>query len=351
MHTVRCFTGSQQWCSIPTVQCGRSLQPRHVVSPRRSCYTQHTLQLPASFQSLQQLSSVNSKCSRQHGSHAVITRAATAQAEVAVGDTYEVYLDKPIGVRFARGNDGAAYIAGSDARIGMTDDRIAVADKIVEVSASFGSDVWKAQNYGQVIYAIKTRNGQLYLKLRKGDGSLDIFQEEELTEMEKRFKEERGGGNYGEGTKELQAKNYAKRKNAEAEREERFEKALSLFQKKDIEAALIEFENVLAMEPKNYIGDDFSRTSQIYRVTQYNIACCYSALGSVDAGIDALSDALNVGFDQFKVIRNDKNLEKLREDPRFQKLIDSYDEPIFSGGAFEALRGVFSFGKKEDKSY
>ena len=34
-------------------------------------------------------------------------------------------------------------------------------DKLVEVSASFGADVWQAQNFGQVMYAIKTRNGQV----------------------------------------------------------------------------------------------------------------------------------------------------------------------------------------------
>ncbi len=36
---------------------------------------------------------------------------------------------------------------------------------------------------------------------------------------------------------------------------------------------------MLALEPKNYVGDDFSRITQIYRVTQYNIACCYAAMG------------------------------------------------------------------------
>lgn len=56
-----------------------------------------------------------------------------------------------------------------------------------------------------------------------------------MTKMEKRFKEERGGGNYGDGTKELQARNYAKRKGSEADREGLFEKALALFQKKDLE--------------------------------------------------------------------------------------------------------------------
>lgn len=56
-----------------------------------------------------------------------------------------------------------------------------------------------------------------------------------MTDMEKRFKTERGGGNYGDGTKELQARNYAKRKGSEADREGLFEKALDLFQKKDLE--------------------------------------------------------------------------------------------------------------------
>ena len=32
------------------------------------------------------------------------------------------------------------------------------------------------------------------------------------------------------------------------------------------------------MEPKNYLGDDFSRVTQIFRVAQYNVACCYSAI-------------------------------------------------------------------------
>lgn len=45
--------------------------------------------------------------------------------------------------------------------------------------------------------------------------------------------------------------------------------------------ALIEFENVLALEPKNFVGDDFSRVTQTYRVTQYNVACCYSAMDQV----------------------------------------------------------------------
>ena len=45
--------------------------------------------------------------------------------------------------------------------------------------------------------------------------------------------------------------------------------------------ALIDFENVLSMEPKNYLGDNFARVTEVYRVTQYNIACCFAALKQV----------------------------------------------------------------------
>lgn len=45
-----------------------------------------------------------------------------------------------------------------------------VGDKIAKVSASFGTDVWDAQNFGQVMYAIKTRNGDVYLKMKRNFG-------------------------------------------------------------------------------------------------------------------------------------------------------------------------------------
>ena len=46
----------------------------------------------------------------------------------------------------------------------------------MNVSASFGSDVWEAKNYGQVVYAIKTRNGQVYLRLQRKYGDLTALQ-------------------------------------------------------------------------------------------------------------------------------------------------------------------------------
>jgi hypothetical protein len=49
-------------------------------------------------------------------------------------------------------------------------------DKIVKISASFGEDVWEALNFGQVMYAIKTRNGQVYLRFQRKFGDLTALQ-------------------------------------------------------------------------------------------------------------------------------------------------------------------------------
>jgi hypothetical protein len=38
----------------------------------------------------------------------------------------QVSIEKPMGIRFGRGNDGAAYVLKSDARMGNTDDRVQV---------------------------------------------------------------------------------------------------------------------------------------------------------------------------------------------------------------------------------
>ncbi len=56
----------------------------------------------------------------------------------------------------------------------------------------------------QVIYAIKTRNGEVFLRLKNNNGDMSALEMEELTEAERRFMAERSGGNYGAGTTEMQ---------------------------------------------------------------------------------------------------------------------------------------------------
>ena len=56
-----------------------------------------------------------------------------------------------------------------------------------------------------------------------------------MSSSEKQFKTERRGGNYGMGTKEMQAANYRARKETEARRRELFDTALTKFKRNDIE--------------------------------------------------------------------------------------------------------------------
>jgi len=257
-----------------------------------------------------------------------------------------VTLPKPLGVKFARGRDGGVYIS-SILKKGSLSDEFEVGDKVVKVSASFGGDVWDALNYGQVIYAIRTRNGEVYMMLKRNFGDTTMLEPEEMDEAERMWRQERGGGNYGAGTKEMQERNYTSRKEEERKRRELFDDALVKFRKGDVEGALIDFENVIGLEPKGFIGDDFARVTNVYRVAQYNVACCYSALDQLDAGLEALNSALAAGFEDFRKVRTDPNLANLRKSPDFLRIVERYDEPIINREAIEALKGIFSFGKKK----
>jgi hypothetical protein len=46
----------------------------------------------------------------------------------------------------------------------------------VLISASFGDDVWDAQNFGQIMYAIRTRSGNVYLKIKRNFGDMSALQ-------------------------------------------------------------------------------------------------------------------------------------------------------------------------------
>jgi len=262
----------------------------------------------------------------------VTVRAAAAETTY---ETYEVELEKPLQVKFGRGNDGGAYVTSVGNAPGY--EEFEIGDKISKVSASFGADVWAAENYGQVMYAVKTRTGSVYLQLQKRGGDMSVFEEAKADS----FKNERNAGNYGDGTKELQAKNYAKAKELASARVDMFNEALGLYKKKNYDEALVVFENVVGLEPKNYIGDNMQKVTDVYRIAQYNVACCYSMINQTDAAVDALKAALISGFDDYKMIRGDASLETVRKDPRFKQLIDRFDEPLLNENAMKVLKGMF----------
>ena len=79
------------------------------------------------------------------------------------------------------------------------------------------------------MFAIRTRNGNVYLKLEKRNGDTSCFDFDEIDAVAAAMKRERAGGNYGYGTKETQSRNYASTKEREAARREMFDGALVKF--------------------------------------------------------------------------------------------------------------------------
>lgn len=269
-----------------------------------------------------------------------------AEETVTVFKKYEVVLDKPLQVKFARGNDGGAYVVQVAPGASAEYKKFTPGDKIVRVSASFGEEVWAAENYGQVMYAVKTRNGNVFFELEERGGDMSCF--EFKKKKDAAFMGERNSGNYGAGTQALQMERYVAAKELNDQREAMFNEALGLFKGKKFDEALVLFENVVGLEPPGYIGDNNAKVTDIYRVATYNVACCYSMIKQEDAGMDALKATLLGGFDNYKMVRSDPNLAFLRGSEDFDALINKFDEPLINENAMKVLKGLFGRGKKDD---
>jgi adenylate cyclase len=57
--------------------------------------------------------------------------------------------------------------------------------------------------------------------------------------------------------------------------------------------------------------------------TLYNVACIHSLLGESERALDLLEDAVRHGFGHKEWLENDPDFVSLRDDPRFQGLVQS----------------------------
>jgi tetratricopeptide (TPR) repeat protein len=144
------------------------------------------------------------------------------------------------------------------------------------------------------------------------------------------YAQERSGGNYGAGTWAEQERRYNAAKKDDRTRLDLFSSGISNFKAGEYEQALSDFQKAKDLEPQNYFADNFARFSDVYQVASFNIACCYSKLNQPEAGLRELEDSLHAGFENFKMIRTDPNLEEVRKEPGFKQLMDEYDESIFN---------------------
>ncbi|KAB1228024.1 Protein LOW PSII ACCUMULATION 1, chloroplastic [Morella rubra] len=249
-------------------------------------------------------------------------------------EEYEVELVQPYGLKFIKGRDGGTYIdaigaGGSADESGM----FTVGDKVIATSAVFGTEIWPAAEYGRTMYTIRQRVGPLLMKMQKRNGMLE--DRGELTEKEI-IREERNSGVISNRVREIQLLNSLRKREQKERREMELREGLQLYKNAKYEEALEKFESVLGSKPD---PDEAS-------IASYNVACCYSKLNQVQAGLSALEDALEAGFEDFKRIRTDPDLANIRTSPEFEPLMKRFDESFINENAINAIKSIFGIFNK-----
>lgn len=80
--------------------------------------------------------------------------------------------------------------------------------------------------------------------------------------------------------------------------------------------------------------------AQSYRtVTQYNAACGYALAGDKEKALDALSKAVDMGFDKADDMRADSDLASIRGDKRFKEIAERSGKLAQAAGGKNTLRG------------
>ncbi|KAL0436101.1 UNVERIFIED_CONTAM: protein MET1, chloroplastic [Sesamum radiatum] len=249
-------------------------------------------------------------------------------------EEYEVELVQPYGLKFAKGRDGGTYIdaiapGGSADKTGM----FTVGDKVLATSAVFGDEIWPAAEYGRTMYTIRQRIGPLLMKMQKRYGKID--DKGELTEKEI-IRAERNAGFISNRVREIQMQNYLRKKEQKERREKDLREGLQLYKSGKYEEALEKFESILGSKPE----------ANEAAVASYNVACCYAKLNQIQAGLSALEDAMEAGFEDFKRIRTDPDLANIRTSEDFEPLLKKFDESFINENAINAIKSLFGFNKK-----
>lgn len=60
-------------------------------------------------------------------------------------------------------------------------------------------------------------------------------------------------------------------------------------------------------------------------VVRYNLACSYALLGKSDASLKSLRQAIEMGYRDFRYIREDRDLDAIRSDPRFDRILSEFE--------------------------
>jgi len=60
-------------------------------------------------------------------------------------------------------------------------------------------------------------------------------------------------------------------------------------------------------------------------LAHYNLACSYALLNKVDHALRMLRKAIELGYHDFRYLREDRDLDNVRKDPRFRQLLREFE--------------------------
>jgi tetratricopeptide (TPR) repeat protein len=83
------------------------------------------------------------------------------------------------------------------------------------------------------------------------------------------------------------------------------------YAKKEYDKAIKDYDEVIRLDPK-------------HARAFYNKACCCSLQGKADLAFDSLQRSLELGYRDFEDMAKDSDLDSIRSDPRYKKLLDKY---------------------------
>jgi len=61
-------------------------------------------------------------------------------------------------------------------------------------------------------------------------------------------------------------------------------------------------------------------------LAHYNLACSFSLLRKKEQALKTLRQAIELGYRDFRYIREDRDLENIRTDPRFRQLLREFED-------------------------
>jgi tetratricopeptide (TPR) repeat protein len=73
------------------------------------------------------------------------------------------------------------------------------------------------------------------------------------------------------------------------------------------------------------IDQDLARLRPDDALAHYNLACSYALLDRADQSLKTLRRAVELGYRDFRFMREDHDLDSVRQDPRFRQLLLEYE--------------------------